>query len=98
MAEIKNKPFFRVHGERAVVRYFPKDSKTASGIIIPDNAVHEDKENHGVILCLGDENRDLKVGDEVIWAPFSAVNLDIKPYEHLKIIEYKHIYVTFPEK
>jgi chaperonin GroES len=61
-------------GDRVVIKPFPKDEKTASGIIIPDS-VKGEKPERGTVVAVGpgrvEDGKlipvDLKVGDKVLF-------------------------------
>lgn len=67
--------------DRVVIRRSEEEKKTAGGIVLPGSAA--EKANHGVILAAGPgktlENgqvRELavKVGDKVVFGPYSGSN------------------------
>jgi len=72
---------FQPLGKRVLVEREEEVSKTASGIIIPDNASKE-KPSSGKVVALGKECEDVKVGDKVVFAKYagSEVTLDDKKY------------------
>lgn len=74
--------------DRVVVQRLDEETKTAGGIIIPDN--HTEKPSQGKILAVGTgyrlqdgsiRNLDVKVGDKVLFGKYSGteVKVDGKP-------------------
>ena len=67
--------------DRVVIRRSEEEKKTAGGIVLPGSAA--EKANHGVIVAAGPgktlENGDVralavKVGDKVVFGPYSGNN------------------------
>ncbi|AVJ24339.1 MULTISPECIES: co-chaperone GroES [Pseudomonas] len=67
--------------DRVVIRRSEEEKKTAGGIVLPGSAA--EKANHGVIVAAGPgktlENGDVralavKVGDKVVFGPYSGSN------------------------
>ncbi|WP_298554430.1 co-chaperone GroES [uncultured Algibacter sp.] len=58
------------------------ETKTASGIIIPDNA--KEKPKKGTVVAIGNDSKDetptVKVGDTVIYSYGSTINYEGKDY------------------
>ena len=69
---------------KIIVEPVEAETKTASGIIIPDSA--KEKPQKGIVVATGkgkhDEPRDIKVGDSVLFGKYSGteVNIDDKKY------------------
>ena len=74
--------------DRVVVQRLDEETKTAGGIIIPDN--HTEKPSQGKILAVGTgyrlndgsvRNLEVKVGDKVLFGKYSGteVKVDGKP-------------------
>ncbi len=61
-------------GNRVLIEPSPSESKTASGIIIPDTA--QEKPLKGVVVSVGDGKKDepmtVKAGDSVLYGKFSG--------------------------
>ena len=76
---------FKPLGERVLVERLEEDIKTASGIIIPDNA--KEKPLEGIVKAIGSEVKDVKVNDKVVFGKYSGteVKLDGKEYLILKL-------------
>lgn len=70
---IKIKPL----ADRVLVLPAPAETKTASGIIIPDNA--QEKPLKGKVVAIGNGKKDepltVKVGDEVLYGNYSGTEL-----------------------
>lgn len=70
--------------DRVVVQVAAAETKTASGIIIPDTA--KEKPQQGVVVAVGggkkDEPMTVKVGDRVLYGKYSGteINHDGKDY------------------
>lgn len=67
---------FKPLGERVLVERLEEDTKTASGIIIPDNA--KEKPLEGKILAIGSEVKDVKVGDRVVFGKYSGTEIKLE--------------------
>ena len=85
-------------GDRVVVKRLDAETKTATGIIIPDNA--KEKPQQGEVLAVGpghwDEDGekrikpDVNVGDKVLFTKWGATDVKIDGVEYL-ILEHKDI-------
>jgi chaperonin GroES len=66
--------------DRVVVEAAPAETKTASGIIIPDNA--QEKPQKGTVLAVGngkvDEPLTVKVGDTVLYGKYAGTEVAIE--------------------
>lgn len=79
---------FKPLGERVLVERVEEDTKTTSGIIIPDNA--KEKPLLGVVKAVSEQvakDTQLKVGDRVAFAKYGGteIKLDSKEYLILKL-------------
>ena len=81
---------FRPLHDRVVVKRVDAESKTASGIIIPDNA--KEKPSEGEIVAVGPGGRDeagklipidLRVGDKVLFGKWSGTEVKLDGVELL---------------
>jgi chaperonin GroES len=81
---------FRPLHDRVVVKRIEAEEKTASGIIIPDNA--KEKPSQGEVIAVGPGARDeagrvipidLKVGDRVLFGKWSGTEVKIDGAELL---------------
>ena len=81
---------FRPLHDRVLVERVEQETKTASGIIIPDTA--KEKPMQGVIKAVGSGNRDetgklvaldVKAGDSVLFGKYSGTEVKIDGTEYL---------------
>jgi chaperonin GroES len=83
MAQLKGK----VLAGKVLVKPQEAESKTASGIIIPDSA--KEKPRQGTIILVGgpkkDEEVEVKKGDVVLYGKYSGQELTINGDEYLLI-------------
>jgi len=61
---------FQPLGDRVLVKVQEVETKTASGIIIPDNASQE-KPTTAEVVAVGSEVKDIVVGDQVMYAQYA---------------------------
>ena len=89
--------------DRVVVKRIEADTKTASGIFIPDNA--QEKPDQGVILAVGPGKRNaeggvipmsVNVNDKVLFGKFAGQQVKIKGEEVL-ILNEEEIYAVIEE-
>ena len=82
-------------GERVVVKPFPQEEVTKSGIVIPDTASKE-KPQQGEVLAVGSgktlENGqkvplEVKVGDKVIFSKYAGTEVKLDDQELLILNE-----------
>ncbi len=70
---------------RIVVEPAPAETKTASGLIIPDSA--KEKPQRGTIVAVGNELKDekanVKVGDQVLYGKYSGTELKWEGKDYL---------------
>ena len=80
--------------DRILVKRLDSESKTAGGIIIPDNA--KEKPMEGQVVALGNGKRlddgslqkpDLKVGDTILFSKYAGSEVKIEGTEHLVMRE-----------
>lgn len=80
MAKLNIKPL----ADRVLVEPLEAETKTASGIIIPDSA--KEKPQQGVVIAAGagkkDEPMTVKAGDKVLYGKYSGneISVDGKKY------------------
>ena len=81
---------FRPLHDRVVVKRVEAESKTASGIIIPDNA--KEKPSEGEVVAVGPGGRDeagklipidVKAGDRVLFGKWSGTEVKLDGVEYL---------------
>jgi len=65
--------------DRVVVKALEAESKTAGGIIIPDNA--KEKPQEGEIVAVG------QVGDKVLYGKYSGTEITVEGKEYLILRE-----------
>ena len=63
---------FKPLGDRVLVQVQEVETKTASGIIIPDNAEKE-KPTQAEVLAIGADVKHVAVGDKVVYTKFARV-------------------------
>ena len=80
--------------DRVIVKRLDNERKTASGIVIPDNAA--EKPDQGEVMAVGpgkrDENgkiitMDVKVGDKVLFGKYSGQTVKVEGEELLVMRE-----------
>lgn len=72
---------FKPLGERVLVERLEEDTKTASGIIIPDNA--KEKPLMGIVKAVGNEVKDVNAGDKVVFGKYSGTEVKLDGVEYL---------------
>lgn len=81
MSEIKIRPL----GTRVLVQPIEAETKTASGIIIPDSA--KEKPQQGKVLATGNgkegEPMEVKVGDLVMYGKYSGTEISHEGQNYL---------------
>jgi chaperonin GroES len=71
-------------GMRVLIRPLEKESKTASGIIIPETA--KEKPQQGIIEAVGDLEEmttDLSVGDKVLFPKYTGTEIQLDGVDYL---------------
>ena len=80
--------------DRVIVKRLDNETKTASGIVIPDNAA--EKPDQGEVLAIGPGKKDdkgnnialdVKVGDRVLFGKYSGQTVRVKGDELLVMRE-----------
>lgn len=80
--------------DRILVKRLEADSKTASGIIIPDNA--KEKPMEGEVIAVGNGKKldsgelakpDVKVGDRVLFSKYAGSEVKLEGDEHIILRE-----------
>lgn len=75
---------FKPLGERVLVERVEEDTKTKSGIIIPDNA--KEKPLMGIVKALGvkaQEGKILKEGDKVLFGKYKGTEIKLDSQEFI---------------
>jgi len=75
-------------GLRILTQPEAAETKTASGIIIPDSA--QEKQQRAKVIAISkevqnDENNELKVGDTVIYGKFAGTELTVDYTDYLML-------------
>ncbi len=78
MSKVKIEPL----GSRVLIRPLEQESKTASGLLLPETA--KEKPQTGKVVAIGnDEEIKLKVGDKVLFAKYSGTEFRMDGVEYL---------------
>lgn len=71
-------------GTRVLIRPLEKESKTASGIILPETA--KEKPQLGMIEAVGDSEEmmtDLSVGDKILFPKYTGTEIQLDGIDYL---------------
>lgn len=71
-------------GTRVLIQPLEKESKTASGIILPETA--KEKPQQGMIEAVGDSEEmltDLSVGDKVLFPKYTGTEIQLDGIDYL---------------
>jgi chaperonin GroES len=70
-------------GDRILIKITEGESKTASGIIIPQTA--QEKTQNGVVIAVGTDKDVIKVkeGDKVMYDKYAGAQIKIDNVDHL---------------
>ena len=79
-------------GARVVVKPESPEEKTLSGIVLPDTASKE-KPQKGKVVAIGAKQKDVKVGDTVIFKKYAPTEIEIND-EDLYILDEEDILAT----
>ena len=75
--------------DRVLVEPAEAETKTASGIIIPDTA--KEKPQKGSVIAVGDGKKDeplnVKVGDAVLYGKYSGTEINVDGTDYLMMRE-----------
>jgi len=78
MSEIKIEPL----GTRVLIRPLEQESRTASGLLLPETA--KEKPQTGEVMAVGDDEEiKLKVNDKVLFAKYSGAEFKLDGVEYL---------------
>ena len=80
---------FNPLGDRVLVKVQELQTKTASGIYIPDNASQE-KPTQAEVIAIGNDVKDVKVGDNIVYTKFArtaTVTFDNQDYLVMEVAE-----------
>jgi chaperonin GroES len=87
--------------DRVIVKRLDQERKTASGIVIPDNAA--EKPDQGEIIAVGPGKRDdngkivpldVKVGDKVLFGKYSGQTVKVEGEELLVMREFRSLFLA----
>jgi chaperonin GroES len=85
MSKVNIKPL----ADRVLVEPLPAETKTASGLYIPDSA--QEKQHKGTVMAVGkgkkDEPMTVKVGDQVLYGKYSGSELQLDGKDYLMMRE-----------
>lgn len=85
MNELKIQPL----GSRVVIKPLEQESKTASGLYIPETA--KEKPQSGQVMAIGDsEDVKLKPGDKVLFAKYTGTEFKLDNDEYI-LMEYTDV-------
>lgn len=75
-------------GKRVLIEALEAETKTSSGIIIPDTA--KEKQQRGTVVAVSlelekEENNQIKVGDTVLYGKYSGTELNIDKKNFLMV-------------
>lgn len=70
-------------GERVLIRPLEEESRTSSGLYIPDTA--KEKPQTGLVIAIGDEEDEIpvEVGQKVLFPKYTGTEIKIDGVEHL---------------
>jgi chaperonin GroES len=81
----KNKLSIQPLADRVVVKPAPAETKTASGLVIPDTA--KEKPQKGTVMAVGpgkkDEPTSLKVGDAILYGKYAGTEVTVDGEDYL---------------
>lgn len=85
MSKVNIKPL----ADRVLIEPLPAETKTASGLYIPDSA--QEKQHKGTVIAVGkgkkDEPMTVKVGDQVLYGKYSGSELQFDGKDYLMMRE-----------
>jgi len=68
-------------GERLVVKPSISETKTSSGIYIPDSA--KEKQNNGEVIAIGKIEEEINIGDKVLYSKFSGTEIELDGEQYI---------------
>jgi chaperonin GroES len=78
MAKLKLQPL----GSRVLIKPLEQESKTASGLLLPETA--KEKPQTGLVVAVGDDEEiKLKVNDKILFAKYSGSEFKLDGSEYL---------------
>ena len=80
-------------GTRVVIKPLEQETKTSSGLYIPETA--KEKPQTGQIVAVGDDEEiKLNVGDRILFAHYSGTEVKLEGEEYL-LMEYNDVLARF---
>jgi chaperonin GroES len=80
-------------GSRVVIKPLEQETRTASGLYIPE--VAKEKPQTGEVIAIGeDEEIKVKVGDKILYAKYSGTEFKLDGQDYL-LMEYNDILAKF---
>jgi chaperonin GroES len=70
-------------GERVVAQSIEAESKTASGLYLPEAA--KEKSKIAEVKAVGDSVKSIKVGDKIVYKEYSTTEIKVDGMEYLII-------------
>ncbi|MDD3486791.1 MAG: co-chaperone GroES [Candidatus Moranbacteria bacterium] len=71
-------------GENVLIEPVKQDTKTASGIVLPDTS--EEKPQEGTVIAVGDSDKiKVKAGQKVIYSKYSGNDIKVGDKEYLLV-------------
>ena len=71
--------------DRVLIEPLPAETKTASGLFIPDTA--KEKPQRGTVVAVGNGTKDhdmtVKIGDTVLYGKYAGVELKLESKDYL---------------
>ena len=81
-------------GTRVLIQPLDQESKTTSGLLLPETA--KEKPQTGLVVAVGDgEEIKLKINDKVLFAKYSGTEFKLDGTEYL-LLESSDILAKFP--
>lgn len=74
--------------KRVLVKRVEEETKTAGGIILPDNA--KEKPLSGKVVAVSSEISDINTNDEVVFGKYTGTEIELDGQEYL-VLEVKDI-------
>lgn len=73
-------------GKRIVVKALKQEQKTEGGIYLPETASKE-KPQQGEVTAVGDEFKEVKIGDKVVFAKYGGTEIKLEGEDYLVLGE-----------
>lgn len=87
MTKVKTTTKVQPRGKYVLVRPDEAEARESEhGILVPD-AVEQEQRAQGIVIAVGEEVKDIKEGDKVIYGAYAGENL--KLLESAKKVDYK---------